>query len=203
MGWNHPKMGWISPDIFIPISEKNYLINELGLLIFRAACKQFISWKKSPGAEYLKTISVNISTIQLISENFYRDISAIVDEFGLDRESIVLEITESIFMENFDQAIVILKKLKKSGFQISLDDFGTGYSSLSYLLRLPIDEVKIDQSFVSLMGKHEDSFTMIESIINLCKKMKLNVVAEGVETKIQFTLLKNLGCTIYQGYYLA
>jgi diguanylate cyclase (GGDEF)-like protein len=200
--WHHPQMGWISPELFIPISEKNHIINELGLLIFQKVCNQFAHWKKSTTAKNLQTLSINISPMQLASKSFYQDILTAAQTSGVASHAIVLEITESIFMENFDQAITILKQLKSAGFKISLDDFGTGYSSLSYLLRLPIDEVKIDKSFISSICKNDASFTMIESIIDLCNKMHLSVVAEGVETKIQYNLLKELGCKIYQGYYL-
>jgi diguanylate cyclase (GGDEF)-like protein len=200
--WHHPQMGWISPELFIPISEKNHIINELGLLIFQKVCNQFAHWKKSTNAKNLQTLSINISPMQLASKSFYQDILTAAQTSGVASHAIVLEITESIFMENFDQAITILKQLKSAGFKISLDDFGTGYSSLSYLLRLPIDEVKIDKSFISSICKNDASFTMIESIIDLCNKMHLSVVAEGVETKIQYNLLKELGCKIYQGYYL-
>ena len=137
----------------------------------------------------------------MLNKGFEEKIRSIVKRHNLNMHSIRLEITEAVFIQNFDDAKKILQSLRDSGITVSLDDFGKGYSSLSYLWKLPIDEVKIDRSFVASMNDDENSLTMVESIISLCKKLNLEIVAEGVEEKVQVSLLRGMGCDIYQGYY--
>jgi diguanylate cyclase (GGDEF)-like protein len=198
--WNHEKFGFVSPDVFIEIAEKNNLIYPLGLQIIDNACSQLAKWfKRKPPIDF-KTMSLNISPIQLIEPKFEEDLLSILKKHSIPEEIIRLEITESVFMKNYQTAINTLSNLREHGITISLDDFGTGFSSLNSLWKLPIDEVKIDKSFVSNMSKDDSLFTMVESVISLCKKLNLEVVAEGVEHSIEFNILKGLDCDIYQGY---
>ena len=198
--WKHEKFDFVSPDVFIEIAEKNNLIYPLGLQIIDKACFQLAKWlKKKPTVDF-KTLSLNISPIQLIEPKFEKDLLDILRKHAIPENRIRLEITESVFMKNYQTAITALSNLREHGITISLDDFGTGFSSLNSLWKLPIDEVKIDKSFVSSMSKDDSLFTMVESVISLCKKLNLEVVAEGVEHSIEFNILKGLGCNIYQGY---
>jgi diguanylate cyclase (GGDEF)-like protein len=200
--WTHPEMGVIGPDVFIPLAEKNHLIKELGLQMLEKVCAQLAQWRADEDCDDLRTISVNFSAMHLLSEGFVNDVSEIVAKYGLSNHEIRLEITESLFIEDFSVATAILASLRELGFTISMDDFGTGYSSLNYLWKLPIDEVKIDRSFVVSMSEDDNSLTMVEGIVSLCNKLNLDVVAEGVEKKIELRLLRLFGCKIFQGYYL-
>ncbi len=199
--WNHPKIGFVPPDVFIPLAEKNNLINELGLQVFDESCRQLVQWRRKSNLTDFESLSINISPAQLLSEKFESMVRNTVDQHGLSMSDIRLEITETLFMENYDRANSVLQSLRSSGMTVSLDDFGTGYSSLSYLWKLPIDEVKIDRSFIENMGENDDSLTMVEGIISLCSRMNLEVVAEGVEEKVQVAVLRGLGCNTYQGYH--
>jgi diguanylate cyclase (GGDEF)-like protein len=200
--WNHPKFGYINPEVFIEIAEMNNLIKPLSLKIFSKACEQLAKWQFHNLTRHFETLSINISPSLLLDKRFKLDVMKILDDFPTIKASnIRLEITESIFMQNHDLAITNLNALRELGFSISLDDFGTGYSSLNYLWKLPIDEVKIDKSFISNMCQDEGLFTMVESIIELCKKLKLEVVAEGVESNVEFNILKGLGCDTCQGFF--
>lgn len=198
--WNHPEIGFVPPDVFIPLAEKNNLISELGAQVFDASCRQLVQWRKKNNLKDFRNLSINISPVQLLSANFESMIRTTVERHNLSMGDIRLEITETLFMENFDLANKVLQSLRGSGMTVSLDDFGTGYSSLSYLWKLPIDEVKIDRSFIENMSESNDSLTMVEGIISLCTKMNLEVVAEGVEEKVQVAVLRGLGCDTYQGY---
>ncbi len=198
--WTNETYGPISPDVFIPLAEKNGYIYKLGLLVFELVCKQLNMWSGIKGFASLETVSVNVSPMQILSNGFEEDILKIVDKYGVNIQKIRLEVTETVFMTQFKEVADTLKSLRERGFSISLDDFGTGFSSLSYLVNLPIDEVKIDKSFIANMSDDENSLTMVEGIISLCKKLKLEVVAEGVETKLQYNILKGLGCDTFQGF---
>ncbi len=199
--WNHPELGFVSPDVFVPLAEKNNLIYELGTQVLDIACRQMAAWRKQHDLSVFNSLAINISPIQLLARRFEADIKNVIQKHGLAMTDIRLEITESLFMENFEGAKRVLQSLRNAGMQISLDDFGTGYSSLSYLWKLPIDEVKIDRSFIENMNESDESLTMVEGIISLCKKLNLDVVAEGVEEKVQAALLRGLDCDIYQGYH--
>jgi len=198
--WNHKKFGFVSPDVFIEIAEKNNLIYPLGLQIIDKACQQLAKWFNRKTSTDFRTLSLNISPIQLIEPKFEKDLLDILKKYDVPAKMVRLEITESVFMKNYQTAITTLTALREHGITISLDDFGTGFSSLNSLWKLPIDEVKIDKSFIASMSKDDSLFTMVESVITLCKKLNLEVVAEGVEHSIEFNILKGLDCDIYQGY---
>ncbi|SBS30508.1 Phytochrome-like protein cph2 [Marinomonas spartinae] len=202
--WNHPTFGFISPEVFITLAEKNNLIYALGLNIIDKACSDLAYWRNiSPNFDLGGPLSINISPTQLAELAFEEDLFAILERHKIDKKWICLEITESVFMKNYTVSIEALVRLRKKGITISLDDFGTGYSSLNSLWKLPIDEVKIDKSFISTMSQDRNLFTMVESIIQLCQKLNLQVVGEGIESSIEFNLLKGLGCDAMQGYYFS
>ncbi len=199
--WHHKDLGFVSPEVFVPLAEKNNLIGALGDQILNLSCRQVAEWRKQRLLNEGASVSVNVSPLQLLRPGFEDETRAVIERYGLAMSDISLEITETLFMENFESANKVLQSLQTTGMRISLDDFGTGYSSLSYLWKLPIDEVKIDRSFVENMNESDESLAMVEGIISLCNKLKLDVVAEGVEEKVQVALLRGLGCRVYQGYY--
>lgn len=199
--WHHPTLGDIPPDIFIPLAEKHNLIGELGKLTYDMAMKQMSEWIQSPEGRALKTMSINVSPAQLLQKDFCDVLCETAKKHDLDPRYIRLEITETLIMQHFDESVSALSMLREKGFSVSLDDFGTGYSSLGYLWKLPIDEVKIDRLFITNIRQDETSLTLVEGIIDLCHKLQLTVVAEGVEEKYQATMLRGFGCDVFQGYY--
>lgn len=201
--WHHKTRGFISPDKFIPAAEENGLILPLGSWILQESCRQMREWQENfPEFSHLK-ISVNLSLKQFSQPDLAEQIAAAVKEANLDPASLKLELTESHVMENSEQAIAIMNELRALGVELSLDDFGTGYSSLSCLPRLPVNFLKIDRSFVTQMTENKENREIISTIIKLAQSLKMNVVAEGIETAEQLAHLKNLGCGYGQGYHFA
>jgi len=199
MRWPHEKDGFISPQLFIPVAEECGLIVEIGAWILRRACQQAKSWLDA--GMPLQTMAVNVSGIQLQRSDFVATVQEILNETGLPAEYLELELTESVIMEQADQAIDTLLALGKLGVSLAIDDFGTGYSSLAYLKRLPLDKLKIDRSFVEELPSDEEDVAITSAIIALSNSLGLRVTAEGVETKEQNEFLKGLGCHEAQGYY--
>lgn len=201
--WQHPSQGFISPTQFIPLAEESGLIFPLGEYILREACLQMKRWRdRYPTADNL-VMSVNLSSKQLQSPNFVEFIESVVAETQLQPKNLRLEITESLLMDKSESTLTQLQALQKRGFKLSLDDFGTGYSSLSYLHQFPIHTLKIDRSFVQTMKPGLTSFEIIRTIIALARTLKLDVVAEGVETAEQADYLKLLNCDMVQGYHFS
>lgn len=196
--WFSPEYGFVSPGKFIPIAEEIGLINTLGEWILKEACKYSIRMNEKFDTKVV--VSINISPIQLNQENFTDIVKRVIEETGVSTDIIGIEITETSLMETFDENSKKLELLRNMGIGISLDDFGTGYSSLNYLLRLPINVIKIDRSFILNMTSDEKGIKIIESIISLSHNMGLKVIAEGVEIDEQLDILKYLGCDIIQGY---
>jgi len=196
--WLHPQQGLIPPNKFIPLAELTGLISLLGEQVLIQASKQLVKWKNE--YNFQGRLAVNISTVQLEEKNFIRTISKILEDNKCQPEWIEFEVTEGYIMKNPEQAIQILQAIQDMGIKIAIDDFGTGYSSLSYLKKLPINKLKIDQSFVKDLAENEDDRAIVDSIISLAKSMKLNIIAEGVETKLQKHLLMTSGCANIQGY---
>ncbi|RDW19665.1 EAL domain-containing protein [Oceanobacillus chungangensis] len=196
--WNHPELGIISPGKFIPLAEESGLIVPLGEWILRESCRQASAW----GALDVPplTLSVNISVRQLVDRDFVDKLKTILQETGLNPRRLELEITESV-LANIKSTIPILKEIKKLGIQISIDDFGTGYSSLSYIKELPIDTLKIDQSFVKDIHTNKESKEIAKAIINLASSIGLNVIAEGIELEEHVDELSKDGCILGQGYF--
>ncbi len=199
--WENPKIGFISPDKFIPISEDTGYIIEIGLFIFEQSCKDYLIFKQK--SKTLKNISINISTVQLYQGTFIDEIMKIVKDVGISPKEIKLEITETHLMKNIKHSIKLLQNLKDLGFSISVDDFGTGYSSLNYLKLFPIDELKIDKSFIDDIPHDKSDVAITKAIIALSQTMGYENVAEGIETDKQEEFLKNNGCKIGQGYYFS
>lgn len=196
--WQHPELGLLEPAYFLSVAEESGLINQIGQIVFATGMRQAMIWQQK-GMEV--TVALNLSARQLRQRHFVEDVEALLIETGCDPALLELELTESAILDNPDMAIAILGKLRKRGFKISLDDFGTGYSSLSYLKQLPIDKVKIDRSFVSELPEDQESVVLVEAIIALTHKMRLAVIAEGVENEQQLHFLEAQGCEEIQGYY--
>lgn len=195
--WDHPELGSIPPSDFIPFAEKSGLIVPIGEWVLRAACVQLKKWHAS-GFPKL-TLAINVSARQFQEPASAEMIVRILEETGLDASCLELELTESLLMANAEHVIKSLGKLKDIGVKLAIDDFGTGFSSLEYLRRLPLDILKIDQSFVRDASNHGTA--LVSSIISLAHKLRLRVIAEGVETEEQLTFLRKLGCENMQGYF--
>lgn len=197
--WENERLGKVGPAEFIPIAEQMGLIYEIGESVFRQAVEQCMSWN-----DYLKhpiSVSVNVSVLQLEDRRFVRMIRDVIERAGIDPGLVELEITESV-AQNLDENRMTLKQLKQIGVRCSIDDFGTGYSSLNVLEQLPIDTLKIDKSFIDRLN-NRISQSIIETIIHLCTVLNLEIVAEGIESKKQADVLKQIGCNIGQGYYFS
>lgn len=195
--WNSPAMGLVSPARFIPIAEDTGLIVPLGDWILKEACRQMKTWlDKKMAVSY---VAVNVSGRQLSHGNIVQSVQNALEETGLDAKHLEIEITESVIMKD-EVYIGILKDLQDLGIRLSIDDFGTGYSSLSRLKHMPINKLKIDQSFVSGIPEDEDDMKITQAVIGLAKSLSLDVIAEGVETKEQVTFLLEQGCKKVQGY---
>ena len=196
--WQHPVKGLLAPFAFISVAEQSDLIIKIGYWVIQDACR-ILAQAQQQGL--MISLSVNISPRHFLQPDFIDNTLAIVQAKGIKPSSLILEITESLFMENLDEVTQKMKQLKAMGFRFSIDDFGTGYSSLSYLKHLPIDELKIDRAFVTAMGEEGLSQSLVETIYAVATKMHLHIVAEGVETQAQSDMLKALPGIIQQGYY--
>jgi diguanylate cyclase (GGDEF)-like protein/PAS domain S-box-containing protein len=197
--WQHPERGMVSPAQFIPLAEETGLILPLGHWVLEAACQQLRRWQASAATAAL-TISVNVSALQFRQKNFVKDVLAALERSGARPETLKLELTESMLLSNVEDTIDKMQTLRGHGIGFSLDDFGTGYSSLSYLKRLPLDQLKIDGSFVKDAANNPHDAAIIQTIVALGSSMEMNVIAEGVETEEQRDVLSRLGCHRYQGY---
>lgn len=197
--WDYPKKGMIFPEAFIGLFERNGFITEIDYFVWEEACKKLREWADK-GYENL-SISVNVSRINLYNNNLPELLIELVKKYNISSKALHLEITESAYTENSEQIIEGVKRLKKIGFVIEMDDFGTGYSSLNMLAKLPIDILKLDMEFVHSIEKNKNSRILLKVIINLAEELHLAVIAEGVETKEQVDILKNIGCQYAQGYY--
>lgn len=198
--WQHPQRGLVPPGSFIGLAEASGLIEPLGLWILRTACTQIAHWSRNPAMAHLQ-VAVNISARQLHHARFVEQVLAILDETGANPERLELELTESQLVEDMEGAITKMKKLKERGVHLSLDDFGTGYSSLNHLKRLPLDQLKIDQSFVRDLLIDANDLSIVKAIVGMGHSLHLSVLAEGVETQEQRDMLEQLGCIFYQGYW--
>lgn len=198
--WQDTDGTMISPAEFIPISEKNGSIIEIGDFVLDECIKDFMNWKRK--FDYDMKLSINISSIQYNRDDFISKILAAINKYGTNPEDLELEITESVLIDDIESMVSKMVELKDYGIKVSLDDFGTGFSSLSYLKGLPIDTLKIDKSFIDNINNDESSQIIVEAIINMSHKLGFDIIAEGVETKEQFDFMKDINCDIIQGYYL-
>lgn len=201
--WQHPKRGLVLPAEFIPLAEETGLIVPIGRWVLREACRQMHTWQLAFSDRAPSMIAVNLSGKQFLQLDLVEQIEQIIQETGLKAGSLKLEITESVVMENSEEAAVMLKQLKALGVQLSIDDFGTGYSSLSRLHSFPVNTLKIDRSFVSQMGPEGGNSEIVQAIVMLAQQIGMNVTAEGVETAAQLTKLKELKCEEGQGYFFS
>jgi len=200
--WKHPKNGYIPPLKYIPIAEETGLIVPIGQWVLETACAQLKVWESDALTENL-VIAVNVSAIQFNQETYVKDVLAVVERFSIKPHLLKLELTESILFANVDDIIGKMTQLKETGISFSLDDFGTGYSSLQYLKQLPLDQLKIDQSFVRDVAVDEQDRSIVQTIIAMAKGLDLDVIAEGVETVEQKNMLIDFGCENFQGYLFA
>lgn len=199
--WEHPDKGFISPGLFIPIAEESGIIIKLEEWIIDRTLREIKALTERLGHFPLEHIALNISTVHFLQPHFVEKLTLQLYKHGVKPEWIELEITESGIMRNIDEAAKKIKELKEFGFTFAIDDFGTGYSSLSYLKQLPVNLVKIDQSFVSNMHQNKGDATIVEAVTAIAEKFNFKVLAEGVEDEETLELLKTFKCNIYQGYY--
>lgn len=199
--WQHPLFGMVPPGKFIGLAEETGLIVPIGAWVIRTACKQLKSWQAAGYGDL--RVAVNLSARQFAQQDLVESIAAVLKECELTADSLEIELTESLVMTDIERAIRILRDLAALGVQVSIDDFGTGYSSLSYLKRLPLDVMKIDQSFVRDISVDPDDAAIVSTIISLAHSLRLHVIAEGVETAEQLQYLRQHNCDAIQGYYFS
>ncbi|MBV8713570.1 MAG: EAL domain-containing protein [Chloroflexi bacterium] len=201
--WFSPTRGMVPPMEFIPVAEEIGLIQPLGRFVLERACADIAAWQRAhPGDPPLR-VSVNLSTRQLEQPDLAAQVRQIMRETGLAPGSLVLELTESILMQQTSLNLEVLQQLRRDGVMLAIDDFGTGYSSLAYLLSFPVDIVKVDRAFVNLLGRNPGAVALTEAVVTLGHGLGLNVVAEGIEGDAQLRLLQRLGCDVGQGYYFS
>ena len=200
--WQHPRRGLVAPLEFIELAEETGLINAIGEWVLNEACTQMSAWQRTSVGP-LQTICVNLSSRQLAQPDLVQRVAAILHDTGLEPHYLKLEVTESAVMDDPTLAIKVLEQLKGLGVRIAMDDFGTGYSSLSYIHSLPLDTIKIDQSFVNRMKNDPKSLEIVRTVVNLAQNLGLDVVSEGVESAEQVTILGTLHCRYAQGYYFS
>ncbi len=197
--WNHPLKGLLTPDKFIPLAERLGLINAIGLWVLQDGCAQCMRWA-AQGLGMLN-LSINLSAKQFVIDELALAVSRVMQDTAIPSHHLTLELTESLLMNDADQNVQIMRQIKSLGVALSIDDFGTGYSSLSYLRRFPIDELKIDRSFLDDVGRDEVAGAIVQAIISLANSLNLKVVAEGVEEGEQLSFLRSKHCTLVQGFY--
>jgi EAL domain-containing protein (putative c-di-GMP-specific phosphodiesterase class I) len=198
--WHCPIRGLMSPADFISVAEESGLILPLGQWVLETACALLATWAAHPATEHL-TLAVNVSARQFRQADFVDQMVATLNRFQTNPRRLKLELTESMLVDRLDEVIVTMSALKALGLGLALDDFGTGYSSLAYLRHLPLEQLKIDRSFVRDLPTDHDSAAIARTIIVLGQTMGLRVLAEGVETQAQRDLLASLGCHYFQGYF--
>ncbi len=199
--WNHPEKGLLYPDKFIDLAETSGSIVKIDMWVLETACRQLKAWKDEKRSKV--TVSVNLSSKTFETSNFIGDLLDLIQTYEIDPLLLQLEITERMVIKNVDESIIKLQQLREMGIRVAIDDFGIGYSSLSYIVRLPIDSIKIDKSFVQNIGSSKEAEAIVSAIINLCKTLKLNVIAEGIENQMELDYLRTNLCDIGQGYYFS
>ncbi len=198
--WHHPTRGLVYPSDFISLAEEINIIENIGLWVIETACQKLEQWKQIDVTKNL-VLSINISALHFQKDDFVKKLLHIVKEYEINPQKLNIELTETVVLDNVDVAILKMKRIKAAGITISMDDFGTGFSSLNYVSRLPVDQIKIDRSFVSRAMDSEHDKLIIKMVIALGHMLNIGVVAEGVEVEAQFVLLEEMGCDYYQGHY--
>ena len=199
--WNHPELGMITPDDFVPLLERNGKISEVDKYVWEHAARQIRSWREQYGVSL--SVSVNLSRVDVFDPMLSETLDEILRFNGLDHNQLVLEVTESAYTENAEQVIRVVGDLRKKGYKVEMDDFGTGYSSLNMLSRMPVDVLKMDRAFIRDIEFDAKDRQFVSLILGIADNLQIPVVAEGVETEKQVALLKNLGCALVQGYYFS
>jgi diguanylate cyclase (GGDEF)-like protein len=200
--WQHPTRGLLSPDAFIGVAESINMAGELGRWVMRNACAEFVRWR-TRGLGHGIVLRINVSPVQLVTDGFVESVADIINEFGLERGSVCLEITESVVVQDIETTRTTLAGLKEAGVQVAIDDFGTGYSVLSLLKSLPVDTLKIDRGFVRELGSNPGDLAIVRAVIALAEAFGLQLVAEGVETEEAALTLLRHGCHRAQGFLLS
>jgi diguanylate cyclase (GGDEF)-like protein len=201
--WSHPTRGLVYPMEFIPLAEEHGLIHQIGEWILREACRELKVIQERHPTQPLPSMSINISGKQFSQQDLVGMLSGILAETGVDPHTLVLEITESMIMENVDTAVAIMKQLRAMGIQLHIDDFGTGHSSLSYLQLFPVNALKIDRSFINKLTANGDNQEIVSHIVSLARSLNFEVIAEGVEMEHQLANVQNLQCGYGQGFLFA
>ncbi|HAA45223.1 MAG: diguanylate cyclase/phosphodiesterase with PAS/PAC sensor(s) [Halomonas sp. 54_146] len=198
--WQHPHNGFVSPGKFIPLAEESGMIIAIGSWVLKAACEQLVAWQADAHTAEL-VLAVNVSAKQFQQPGFVEEVAAVLEQTGAPARKLKLELTESTVLGKVEETIARMHQLKKLGVSFAMDDFGTGYSSLQYLKRLPLDQLKIDQSFVRDLHQDTEDMAIVQTIIAMGRALRLNIIAEGVETQEHWRYLSEHQCHAYQGYY--
>ena len=197
--WVHPQLGLIFPADFIPMAEANGMILQIGKWVLETVCKQIKIWESDPLTSEL-VISANVSALQFRQKDFVAMVDGLIKRTGINPSRLKIELTESVVLDDVDDTVVKMHALKDIGVRFSMDDFGTGYSSLFYLTQLPLDQLKVDQSFVRNIGIKASGSVIVQTIIDMAANLNMESIAEGVETQAQREFLERAGCKLYQGY---
>jgi EAL domain-containing protein (putative c-di-GMP-specific phosphodiesterase class I) len=197
--WRNGNGEPVSPARFIPVAEETSLILPIGEWVRKQACSQLAKWAEHRQFSDM-TLSINVSAREFRHNNFVQSIRTVLQESGIKPGTLKLELTESLLIENVEDSIRKITELQTLGIRFSIDDFGTGYSSLSYLKRLPLNQIKIDQSFVRDISTDPNDAAIVKTIVAMAKSLDLEIIAEGVESEAQLAFLKNCGCNAFQGY---
>ena len=201
VSWFHPQFGRVRPDSFIPLFEKNGMIQKLDRYVWTEAAKQIRKWKDE--LNFTVPVSVNVSRVDMYAPDIMDFFRKIVSENALLPSEYYLEVTESAYTDNSQQIVQVVKQMRESGFKVEMDDFGSGYSSLNMLNTIPIDVLKMDMAFIRNISEENKDMHMVELVLDIARYLKVPVVAEGVEQEYQYKLLKDAGCDIIQGYYFS
>ena len=199
--WAHPDLGLIPPADFIPLFERNGQISTIDKYVWAEAIRQIAAWKKKFAITF--PVSVNLSRVDVFDPNLENILDGLLSDNGLDCRSLGLEVTESAYTDNVGELLNVMDRLRKTGYKIEMDDFGSGYSSLNMLSSMPVDILKMDRAFIHNIEYSEKDFRLVKLIMDIARNLKMQVIAEGVETERQLTLLKNAGCDLVQGYYFS
>ncbi len=201
--WEHPTLGWIPPETFIPLAEQTGSILSIGIWVLENACRQLAQWQSSNASLSHLTMSVNVSRRQLVSEDLVAQVRRILRETCVNPRNLKLEITESAVMDDPDAAVLVLREIQQLGVQLHMDDFGSGFSSLSCLQNFPLDGLKIDREFVDAVPSRPNHAAIVRSVVSLAHNLRVPLVAEGIETPEQIAALEAMGCDHAQGYLFA
>ncbi len=199
--WKHPELGMVPPGRFIPLFEGNGQISAVDSFVWNEAARQIAEWREK--FRITLPVSVNLSRVDVFDPTLEARLEGLIERYGLEHRALKLEVTESAYTDNAEQMIELINRLRAKGFEIEMDDFGSGYSSLNMLSYMPIDVLKMDMQFVRNITQSEKDFKLVELVLDIARYLKVPVVAEGVETEAQLSMLKGAGCDLVQGYYFS